>query len=135
MQLTMITAGILGLLVVVLGLRISAMRRSAHVSTGDGGNPALAARIRAHGKCVETVPLALILLFLAEQAHGRPWYLVALAAILVVSRLIHPIGMSLPSPNMPRVIGILGTWGVTIILALMALARGLSLCGTCLVGA
>lgn len=135
MQLSMITAGILGLLVVFLGLRISALRRSTRISMGDGGNPELAARIRAHGNCVETVPLALILLFLAEQAYGQPWYLITAAAVLVVSRLLHPVGIALPPPNLPRVAGILGTWGVTIVLALLVLARGLSLCGSCLVGA
>ena len=135
MQLTMITAGILSLLIVALGFRVSAIRRSAHISLGDGGNPVLAARIRAHGNCVETAPIALLLLFLAEQAYGHPWYLIALAAILVVSRFLHPLGVSLPSPNAPRIIGILGTWGVTATLALMVLARGLSLCGACLVGA
>lgn len=135
MQVSMITAGILGLLIVILGLRISALRRSARISMGDGGNPELAARIRAHGNCVETVPIALVLLFLAEQAYGRPWYIITLAVILVVSRLVHPLGMALPSPNLPRVAGILGTWGVTVLLALLVLGRGLSLCGACLVGA
>jgi uncharacterized membrane protein YecN with MAPEG domain len=135
MQVSMITAGILGLLVVILGFRISAIRRAARISLGDGGNPVLEARIRAHGNCVETVPIALILLFLAEQAYGHPWYIIALAAVLVISRLLHPVGMALPSPNLPRVAGILGTWGVTAILAFLVLARGLSLCGSCLVGA
>lgn len=135
MQLTMITAGLLALLVVALGFRISLRRRQARIPIGDGGDAILQQRIRAHGNCVETVPLALILLFLAEQAYGQPWYLIALAALLVVSRLLHPIGMGLPAPNLPRVAGILGTWGVTALLAILLLWRGLSLCGSCLVGA
>ena len=135
MQLTMITAGMLGLMIVVLGLRVSAIRRSAHVSLGDGGNPLLEERIRAHGNAVETIPIALILLGLAERALGQPWYLVAMAVVLVVSRLIHPIGMARPSRNAARVLGILGTWSVIGILALILISSGIRLCRACLLGA
>ena len=134
MQLTMLTAGLLGLLIVALGLRVSAIRRSAHVSLGDGGNPVLEQRIRAHGNAVETIPIALILLGLAERALGQPWYLVAMAVVLVIARLIHPIGMAMPSPNAARVLGILGTWGVTGILALILIGHGIRLCRACLLG-
>ncbi len=135
MQLTMITAGMLGLMIVVLGLRVSAIRRSAHVSLGDGGNPLLEERIRAHGNAVETIPIALILLGLAERVLGQPWYLVAMAVVLVVSRLIHPIGMARPSPNAARVLGILGTWSVIGILGLILIGSGIRLCRACLLGA
>lgn len=134
MQLTMLTAGLLGLLIVALGLRVSAIRRSAHVSLGDGGNPLLEQRIRAHGNAVETIPIALILLGLAERALGQPWYLVAMAVVLVIARLIHPIGMAMPSPNAARVLGILGTWGVTGILGLILIGHGIRLCRACLLG-
>lgn len=134
MQLTMLTAGLLGLLIVALGLRVSAIRRSAHVSLGDGGNPVLEQRIRAHGNAVETIPIALILLGLAERALGQPWYLVAMAVVLVIARLIHPIGMAMPSPNAARMLGILGTWGVTGILALILIGHGIRLCRACLLG-
>ena len=130
----MMTAGILGLLIVALGLRVSAIRRSAHVSLGDGGNPLLEQRIRAHGNAVETIPIALILLGLAERALGQPWYLVAMAVVLVIARLIHPVGMAMPSPNAARVLGILGTWGVTCILALILIGHGIRLCRACLLG-
>jgi uncharacterized membrane protein YecN with MAPEG domain len=131
----MITAGMLGLMIVVLGLRVSAIRRSAHVSLGDGGNPLLEERIRAHGNAVETIPIALILLGLAERVLGQPWYLVAMAVVLVVSRLIHPIGMARPSPNAARVLGILGTWSVIGILGLILIGSGIRLCRACLLGA
>lgn len=126
MQLTMITAGLLALLIVVLGFRVSLARRSTHISIGDGGNPMLQGRIRAHGNAVETIPIALILLGLAEQAIGQPWFLWLLAAVLLVSRLLHPLGLALPAPNTPRLVGILGTWGVTAALALIALVHGLN---------
>jgi uncharacterized membrane protein YecN with MAPEG domain len=121
----MLTAGVLGLLVVVLGLRVSAARRKFGISLGDGGNPMLQERIRAHGNAVETIPLALILLLLAEQTNGAIWLVIGLAALLVVSRILHPIGIALPAPNAPRLIGIIGTWSVTGGLALMAIVHGI----------
>lgn len=125
MQVTMLAAGVLGLLVVVLGLRVSAARRKFGISLGDGGNPVLQERIRAHGNAVETIPLALILLLLAEQTNGAIWLVIGLAALLVVSRILHPIGIALPAPNAPRLIGIIGTWIVTGGLALMAIVHGI----------
>lgn len=125
MQVTMLAAGVLGLLVVVLGLRVSAARRKFGISLGDGGNPVLQERIRAHGNAVETIPLALILLLLAEQTNGAIWLVIGLAVLLVVSRILHPIGIALPAPNAPRVIGIIGTWTVTGGLALMAIVHGI----------
>ena len=125
MQVTMLAAGVLGLLVVVLGLRVSAARRKFGISLGDGGNPELQERIRAHGNAVETIPLALILLLLAEQTNGAIWLVIGLAALLVVSRILHPIGIALPAPNAPRLIGIIGTWSVTGGLALMAIVHGI----------
>lgn len=125
MMTTGLTAGVLGLLVIVLGLRVSAIRRKAGISLGDGGNPELQARIRAHGNAVETIPLALILLLLAEQANGAIWLVIGLAALLVVSRILHPIGIALPAPNAPRLIGIIGTWSATGGLALMAIVHGI----------
>lgn len=122
MQVTMISAGILGLLMVVLGLRVSTVRRAARVSLGDGGNALLGERVRAHGNCTETVPIALILLLLVEGQHGQAWYVVALAVLLVITRILHPIGMARPAPNVPRVAGMVGTWTATGVLALIAIA-------------
>lgn len=125
MQVTMLAAGVLGLLVVVLGLRVSAARRKFGISLGDGGRLVLQERIRAHGNAVETIPLALILLLLAEQTNGAIWLVIGLAALLVVSRILHPIGIALPAPNAPRLIGIVGTWSATGGLALMAIVHGI----------
>lgn len=124
MPVTYVTAGVLGLLVVVLGLRVSALRRADGVSVGDGGSARLVARIRAHGNAVETVPLALILLGLVEQAIGPGWLVGGLAILLIVARLLHPIGMERPAPNVPRVFGMIGTWSATGVLALLALWQG-----------
>ena len=132
---TSIYAALAGLLLLVLAWRVVAVRRRERIGLGDGQNRDLERRIRIHANAVEYVPIALILLGLAERALGQPWYLVAMAVVLVVSRLIHPIGMARPSPNAARVLGILGTWSVIGILALILIGSGIRLCRACLLGA
>jgi uncharacterized membrane protein YecN with MAPEG domain len=112
-----LTTALLALLLVALSLRVSAVRRAALVSLGDGGDPRLLARIRAHANFVEYVPIALLLLLLVEQQQGSGMLAFSMAAVLVVSRLLHPIGMELPAPNIFRILGTLGTWGVLVVLA------------------
>jgi hypothetical protein len=125
MTVTMIAAGILGLLLVILSVRVSLVRRTGAVSLGDGGNPDLLVRIRAQANCAEYVPIGLILLFLAEQLAGAHWAIVALGALLVVARIMHPIGMAMPAPNVPRVLGTAGTWTAIAFLALICLFHGI----------
>ena len=127
MQVTMITAAILGLLLVILSVRVTLIRRADRISVGDGGNADLALRMRAQGNCTEYVPTGLILLFLAEQAYGATWFVVALAATFVVGRLLHPVGMALPAPNAPRVLGMVGTWTPMALLAILLLVHAIRL--------
>ncbi len=127
MQVTMISAGLLGLLLVILGARVVLIRLKDKVSLGDGGDGVLLARIRAHGNCAEWAPIGLILLFLTEQAHGRAWHVVALAAMLVVGRLLHPLGLRTPEPNMARTLGMVLTWTSIVAMALLLLAHALAL--------
>jgi len=127
MQVTMISAGLLGLLILVLGVRVVALRMRDKISLGDGGDAALLARIRAHGNCVEWAPIGLILLFLAEQAHGQAWFIVALAAMLVIGRILHPFGLRRTEVNAARSLGMILTWISLGILALLLLAHALTL--------
>lgn len=131
MQVTMVSAGIIGLLIVVLGFRISLLRRKLSISMGDGGNAELAGRVRAHGNCVEWAPIGLILLFLAEQQAGAAWYVIVLAVALVGSRLLHPLGMALPGANAPRAVAALLTYLSVAILGIIVLLGGLGRCATC----
>jgi uncharacterized membrane protein YecN with MAPEG domain len=121
MQVTMFAAGILGLLMLVLGVRVVQMRMQGRISLGDGDNPELLKRIRAHGNCAEWVPIGLFLLFLAEQAAGPTWYVIALAALLVTGRLLHPFGLKPGPPNPARTLGMVFTWTAIGLLAILVL--------------
>lgn len=125
MHITMITAGILGLLLLVLGIRIVQFRMQKRISLGDGDNPELLTRIRAHGNAAEWIPIGLFLLFLAEQYLGSTWPVMALAALLVAGRLLHPFGLANRDPNARRSLGMVFTWTAIGLLALLSLWNGL----------
>lgn len=94
MTVTPVYAAILALMYVALSVRVIGARRSARVALGDGGNPALLRRQRVHANFAEYVPLALILMMLAEQQQIPAAIIHALGLCLLAGRVIHAIGVS-----------------------------------------
>lgn len=90
-----------------LGLRISQLRISEKILTGDGGNPRMVARMRAHLNFAEYAPIVLILIALIELARGTQQWLWVAAAVFVVGRILHAFGMD--GWQLGRLIGILST--------------------------
>lgn len=102
-----------------LAIRTGMARRAAKVSIGDGGDAHLISRMRAHANFVEYTPFVLILLVVIELAVGTHWWLWALAALFVVGRILHPLGMdSVWKPG--RAIGVALTFAILIALAAVA---------------
>lgn len=122
---TLITAGLLGLLFFLLSLRVVQRRLAGKVPFGDGGDPALLERIRAHGNFAEHVPFLLLLMAGIELSagHHSAWLWGAGAALLL-ARIAHAIGLSRPSPNAFRSVGVVLTWLLLIGLSLWALWIG-----------
>ncbi len=87
-------AALLALLYLGLGLRVIRLRRRLKVAVGDGGQPELQRAVRVHANFAEYVPLALVLLLLAELQGAPAWLLHALGLALLVGRLIHARGVS-----------------------------------------
>lgn len=99
-------AGLLALLLVLLTIRVVAARRGAQVAIGDGGDKVLQRRIRAHANFAEYVPIALILLALAEAGGAWWWLLHAIGAALLAGRIIHAANISSLAERIPlRVAG------------------------------
>jgi uncharacterized membrane protein YecN with MAPEG domain len=122
---TLLTAGALGLVLLVLSYRVVQMRLSGKISIGDGGNEALSLRIRAHGNFAEYVPLALLLMLLVEAASaGTPGALYIIGGLLVLARVLHAWGLALDSPNKPRIFGMVLTFSVILLLSLWAMWMG-----------
>jgi uncharacterized protein len=130
MEDTMITgiyAGICGLLLVVLYVRISQRRLTTKIGVGSGGDAELEQRVRAHGNLVESAPLALILLYLMEQSGFNSTYIHILGAAFVVARLAHAQGMSSTTGRSTgRFVGSLGTVILLFVMSAFLIARTMS---------
>ncbi|RXD07718.1 MAPEG family protein [Sphingomonas sp. UV9] len=107
---TLAAAASLGTINLWLGLRIFRMRLRYNVLIGDGGGDLLAGRMRAHANLVEYAPFVLALMALIELARGTSLPLGLTAAVFVVARIAHPIGMDLRRSNVPRAGGAILTW-------------------------
>jgi uncharacterized membrane protein YecN with MAPEG domain len=127
MTVTMITAGILALLLLFLAGYVIAGRVKFKIDLGDGGNVALRQRIRAQANFAEYVPMALILMALMETASVGPrWLIIAMGATLVLARVWHAQGLlSTPGVSAGRFIGTNLTGLVLLVGAGACLGRGL----------
>ncbi len=92
-------AGLMGLMMMVLILRVALRRRKYKVGLGDGGIADLGQAIRVHGNFSEMVPMMLIVLGLLEINQIPPLYLHIFGALLVLTRLLHAHGIT-SSPNL-----------------------------------
>ena len=109
-QITSVYAAVLGLVAIFLSFQVIQMRAKTKISLLDGDNNALKECIRRHGNFIEYVPLALILMALAEGGGATPGWLHTIGGVLLVSRLIHPFGIKYDNGAAPaRIIGAAGT--------------------------
>lgn len=123
-MITGLYAGICGLLLVVLYVRISQRRLATKIGVGSGGDQELEQRVRAHGNLVETAPLALILLYLIEQTGLSSMYVHGLGAVFVAARLAHAQGMSSTTGRSAgRLYGSLVTVVLLFVMAALLLVR------------
>jgi len=120
LPITLTTAGAAALVNFWLSWRIGQIRTAEKISIGDGGNPRLIARMRAQLNFAEYVPIVLILIGLIEAATGTHLWLWIVAALFVLGRVTHPLGMDGWYPG--RVYGMASTSLTMIGLALYAVA-------------
>jgi hypothetical protein len=123
MPITALYAGLLVPIFVFLAVRVIGARRNAKVAIGDGGDKALLRRMRVHANFAEYVPLALVLMALAESLGTNRWLLHASGIALVAARLVHAAGVSQMKENLAlRTAGMAGTFTVLAVLAVACLA-------------
>jgi uncharacterized membrane protein YecN with MAPEG domain len=125
MIVTPIYAGILAILFFVLSLRVVALRGHG-ASLGDGGNPLLLRRIRAHGNFAEYVPFILLMMGILELSHFSTYLLHALGVTLVAARLLHGYALSFTETfKFGRFWGTALTFGLLIVCGALCLYQGL----------
>ncbi len=94
MSITPIYASVATLFFMYLSFRVIGARRASNVGLGDGGNRVLLRRQRVHGNCAEYVPLAILLMALAELQNTPTWTLHLIGALLMAGRVVHAYGVS-----------------------------------------
>jgi uncharacterized membrane protein YecN with MAPEG domain len=94
---TSLYAGLLGLVYLVISGWVIRVRMQQKVFAGDKGDPVMANAIRVHANFAEYVPICLLLILLAEMQNAPALALHLLGVALLVSRVMHALGMaSLP---------------------------------------
>lgn len=119
---TAIYASLLALIALVLAMRVGLRRGSLGISVGDGGDAAILIDNRRHLNFVEHVPIAIILIAIIELNGAPKLWLHILGCVLVVARILHPIGLRADTIGHPfRAIGAMATMLVTVAAAGIAL--------------
>ncbi|NNE57117.1 MAG: hypothetical protein HKN36_03330 [Hellea sp.] len=94
-QIVALYAGLNLLLLPILMVRVGQQRIATKTSLGDGDQPALLQRIRAHANFTETTPFALLGLLAMAGFSGTPtWLLHALGGGFTFGRVLHAHGMA-----------------------------------------
>lgn len=111
---TLTSAALCAGLQVVLTALVIARRMQSGVSLLDGGDAVLTRRMRAHGNLIETAPLGLLMLALLELAAAPRGLLLGLAALLIVGRVLHAVGVSSQGDSWARRVGMTATlWALS----------------------
>ena len=105
-----VLATALGVWFLVLCVRVIVLRQRSGVGFGSGGDAELERRARIQGNFAEYVPLALLLLGMAELRWAGSVWLHLGCALLLAGRLAHAVGLSRPSTDqLGRVVGMTGS--------------------------
>lgn len=124
LAITSLYAALLALVLVALAFGVGQRRLATGISILHGDDLELATRIRRHANFTEWVPMALILLAALELDGAGPGLLHGLGGALLLSRILHPIGLRHDEMRHPlRGIGAGGTTLVVVIAALVLLWR------------
>jgi len=121
-EITVLYAGLLGLMSLVISFKAGSLRGKLNVSIGDGGHQELLLAMRRHANFVEYVPLTLLVIALLEMNGGPLLATHILCAGLVVSRTAHAVGLKADTmQGAGRIIGAGGTALVLLVASVWAI--------------
>ena len=126
LTITAIYGSFLALFLLVVAVPVMKLRRGLKVGIGDGGHKSLQQAIRVHGNAAEFIPIFVILLAIFELNHASAAAVHIFGAIFLAARLAHAWGFyGSAGVSMGRVIGVLGTFGCIIGLAIINLIKAM----------
>ena len=115
-------AAVFGLLHVIFTLRVGNYRFKSRISLGDGGDPEMRNRVRAHGNFIENVPIAVLLILLNDLDGAQDNTLILMGSILLTSRLTHYLTIATRRlPVILRPLSMIGTLGTILAASVMLL--------------
>ncbi len=100
MPVTSLYSSLLAYIFIILTIKVIRMRRAHKVAFGDGDILELKKAIRAQANFTETVPLALILLALAETSGSSIITLQLAGFTLLLGRMLHGYGIAYMRKNL-----------------------------------
>lgn len=107
---TSVTAVFAGVLILLLTIKVIQLRRRGGVILGDNDDHALTKAIRGHANAAEQLPIALIIMGLAELQGGNTPLLLFSALSLVAGRVMHGVYFAVDGMHRrPRMYGTLLT--------------------------
>jgi uncharacterized membrane protein YecN with MAPEG domain len=116
---------ILALLYTVLAVQVGRLRLRDRVTFGDNGSLAL----RTHANFIEYVPIIALMVAMLEMSGLGTMWVHLLMGTLLLSRLLHPLGMYAAPNTLQFRVGRMGGITITLVLllacALTILARAL----------
>jgi uncharacterized membrane protein YecN with MAPEG domain len=125
-KITALYAGINGLILLALAMRVARQRGISKVGLGTGGDATLERASRIHGNAAENIPIVLILLGLAEACGSKPLLLHGIGIALTLGRLLHVWGLTKSvGTSFGRLAGITLTWIALAVGAIRAVLYGL----------
>ena len=125
-----ITAGVLIVAQMALLIATVLVRRRVRQSLGEAGDPALTRAVRRHGNFAENAAIFVAGLALLEMLGAQRLFVVLLAALFVIGRVLHAIGLSRPNTVNPwRVGGIFATVTAGMVLGVRLVFLGIERLG------
>lgn len=126
-HITALYAGLCGLLIIYLAVNVTGFRKRG-VREGHADFAAMNVAIRAHGNAVEYIPIAMLLLLVAEQGGYSATLLHILGVTFVLARVGHAWGFisSNGGTSRGRFLGTATTFLIIAVLAVMNIICALS---------
>ena len=119
------------MLYTVLAVQVGRLRQRDRATFGDNGSLELRSAIRAHANFIEYVPIITLMVAMLEMSGLAAAWVHLLMDALLLSRLLHPLGMYAAPNTLQFRIGRVG--GITITLVLL-LACALTILSRALMG-
>src|SRR5260370_17208787 len=118
---------LLALLYTVLAVQVGRLRQRDRAAFGDNGSLQLRSAIRAHANFIEYVPIITLMVAMLEMSGLTAMWVHLLMGALLVSRLLHPLGMYAAPNTLQFRIGRVGGITITFVLLLASTLPILSL--------